>query len=471
MTIIHRVRALLGLLALLTIGVAQAAAPGQSVGTPRGGPDPDAALERLAAYLRIDTTNPPGNEARAVSFLAEIFTAEGIPFETFEAAPGRGSIVARLEGGDAPALMLLNHSDVVPADASAWTVPPFAAEIRDGFLYGRGALDTKGLAMIQLEAFLALHRSGRRLDRDLLFAATADEEAGGYFGAGWMVRQRPDLFEGVGFVLNEGGGGRLTGDTAVFGVEVTQKIPLWLRLTARGTPGHGSAPRVDSAPNALVRALDRVVRQRFAPRLVPAVGRYMTAVADLQSEALAPLYADPSILLDDPEALLRLQLESPSTHALLRDTCSLTRLAASLKINVIPGTAWAELDCRLLPDTDPDAFIAKLEVLIDDPDIQVTRLMGFTAASSDTTTALYAAMESVLTEAVPGARVVPTMAAGFTDSHFFRDLGIPSYGFGTLLLPPSEYAGVHGNDERVNLAAYRDAVRLYHAVVERFVAP
>ena len=175
------------------------------------GPDPEAALARLAYYLRIDTINPPGNESRAVAFLAKIFDAEGIAYETFEATPGRGSIVARLPGGDQPALMLLNHSDVVPADANAWVVPPLSGAERDGYLYGRGALDTKGLAMIQLEAFLALHRSGRALDRPVLFATTADEEAGGYFGAGWMVRQRPDLIADVGFVLNEGGGGRIQG--------------------------------------------------------------------------------------------------------------------------------------------------------------------------------------------------------------------------------------------------------------------
>jgi acetylornithine deacetylase/succinyl-diaminopimelate desuccinylase-like protein len=438
---------------------------------PASGPDPDAALARLAAYLRIDTTNPPGNESRAVEFLAAILREAGIPFETFEAAPGRGSIVARIEGGDAPALLLLNHSDVVPADPGAWTVPPFSGEVRDGYLYGRGALDTKGLAMIQLESFLALHASGVRPDRDVLFAATADEEAGGSFGAGWLVRQRPELVEDVGFVLNEGGGGRLVGTTPVFGVEVTQKIPLWIRVTARGTPGHGSSPRVETAPHALVRALDRIVRQRFEPRLLPTVDTYLRRVADLQPPALAPLYEDPVALVDDPEALLELQLESPATHARLRDTCSVTRLGASLKINVIPGTAWAELDCRLLPDTDPDAFLDKLAILVDDPGIQLTRLMGFTAASSSTATELYEAIESTLLEALPAARVVPTMAAGFTDSHFFRDLGVPSYGFGTLLLPPSEFSGVHGNDERVNVEAFREAVRLYHDVLTRFLVP
>lgn len=433
------------------------------------GPDPDAALARLADYLRIDTINPPGNESRAVAFLAKIFDAEGIAYETFEATPGRGSIVARLPGGDQPALMLLNHSDVVPADANAWVVPPLSGAERDGYLYGRGALDTKGLAMIQLEAFLALHRSGRALDRPVLFATTADEEAGGYFGAGWMVRQRPDLIADVGFVLNEGGGGRVQGAIPVFSVEVTQKIPLWLRVTARGTPGHGSSPRARTAPDDLIRALARVTEQRFAPRLLPVVAEGMKAVADLKPPHLRPYYEEPDRLLDDAEGRLALRLDSSGAHALLRDTCALTRLGGSLKINVIPSQAWAELDCRLLPDTDPDAFIAQLETLIDDPDIQVTRLMGFTAAVSSTETALYGAIEDTLTEALAQARVVPAMATGFTDSHFFRDLDITAYGFGTVLLGADELSGVHGHNERVNIEAFKAGVGLYHTVLEQFL--
>ncbi|HSG90408.1 MAG TPA: M20/M25/M40 family metallo-hydrolase [Pseudomonadales bacterium] len=467
----------LALVILLGAGLALVTASARAAGA-AGDPDPERALERLQAYLRIDTINPPGNESRAVAFLAAILDAEGIAYETFEAAPGRGSIVARIEGGEggegdegdeAPALLLLNHSDVVPADASAWDEPPLSGAVRDGFMYGRGALDTKGLAMLQLEAFIALHRSGQRPDRDVLFAATADEEAGGYFGAGWLVRHRPELIEGVGLVLNEGGSGRLLAGVPVYGIEVTQKIPLWVRLTARGTPGHGSSPRVETAPNSLIRALERISEQRFTPRLQGVIADAMRATADLQSADMQPLYLDPAALITDPEAMLRLQLDSPATHAQLRDTCTVTRLAASLKINVVPATAWAEIDCRLLPDTDPDAFLASLRALIDDDGIQITRLMGFTAASSPTDTELYEVMRRTLLEADEAARVVPVMATGFTDSHFFRDLGITAYGFSPLLLPASEFGGVHGHNERVDVAAFRLAVQRYHRVVTDLV--
>ena len=448
---------------------------GAGVGTEHGPagrpavPDPDRALERLRAYLRIDTVNPPGNESRAVAFLAGILDAEGIAFEVFEAAPGRGSIVARIPGGSEPALLLLNHSDVVPADASAWDEPPLSANERDGYIYGRGALDTKGLAMLQLEAFITLHRSGRTPDRDVLFAATADEEAGGYFGAGWLVRHHPELIEGVGLVLNEGGSGRMVGGTPVYGVEVTQKIPLWIRVTARGTPGHGSSPRVDTAPERLVRALNRLVEHRFEPRLHPVVAASMEATADLQSGALRPIYRQPGRLVREPELLRRLQQDSPGAAALLSETCALTRLAASLKINVIPATASAEIDCRLLPDTDPDAFLTQLRTLIGDHEIQLTRLMGFTAASSPTDSDLFRVLSEVLVAERAPARVVPVMATGFTDSHFFRDRGISAYGFSPLLLSASAFSGVHGHNERVDIRAFRAAVQRYHRVLTALV--
>ena len=206
-------------------------------------------------------------------------------------------------------------------------------------------------------------------------------------------------------------------------MEVTQKIPLWLRVTARGTPGHGSSPRARTAPDDLIRALARVTEQRFAPRLLPVVAEGMKAVADLKPPHLRPYYEAPDRLLDDAEGRLALRLDSSGAHALLRDTCALTRLGGSLKINVIPSQAWAELDCRLLPNTDPDAFIAQLETLIDDPDLQVTRLMGFTAAVSSTETALYGAIEDTLTEALaqpgsfppwPRGLPIPTFSAIWT---------------------------------------------------------
>jgi len=195
-------------------------------------------LDRLLEYLEIDTINPPGNESRGVVFFQRIFEEAGIDYETVESAPGRGNIWARLEGGDEPALVLLHHIDVVPATPEYWDTDPLDAVIKDGMIYARGTSDTKSLGIMHLEAFLYLHRNNIRLNRDVIFMATADEEAGGLFGAGWLVENRPEIFEGVGYLLNEGGGATLMeNDEIQLQIEVAQKRPYWLRLVATDVPG------------------------------------------------------------------------------------------------------------------------------------------------------------------------------------------------------------------------------------------
>jgi len=429
----------------------------------------DETVSRLAEYLRVDTINPPGNETNAVQFLAKLLDAEGIPYETAESAPGRGNLWARLEGGDEPALLLLNHTDVVPADENYWSTDPLSGEIRDGYLWGRGALDMKGLGMLELETFLALARDGKPLNRDVIFMATADEEAGGFYGAGWLVENRPELFDDVGFLLNEGGGGTLDGDTVTFGVEVTQKVPLWLRLIASDEPGHGSTPHVSSSVSRLIRALSNVDNYEFAPRIVPAVGIYFEGLAESQEGDRRRQFANMSEAVKEPGFLLSLQLENPFLHALTRNTCSITRLEGSTKINVVPPEVRAEIDCRLLPDQDHDEFIALLRSVINDPGVRIEKIMGFTPAVSTTDTALYRAIETVVQKHYPGARVIPSVSTGFTDSHFLRDLGIVAYGFDPTVVPNEVEGTVHGNDERVPVESIRQGVRHLLEILELVV--
>jgi acetylornithine deacetylase/succinyl-diaminopimelate desuccinylase-like protein len=419
----------------------------------------DETVSRLQEYLRVDTINPPGNESRAVEFFAKLLEAEGIPYETAESAPGRGNIWARLKGGDEPALVLLNHTDVVPADEDYWSTDPLSGEIRNGELYGRGALDMKGTAMVQFQAFLALHRAGKPLRRDVLFVATADEEAGGFYGAGWLVENRPELFENVGLLLNEGGGGSRDGESLVFGVEVTQKVPLWLRLVASGAPSHGSTPHVTSSVSRLLGALARIDDYEFQPRIVPAVQIYFEGIAEEQEGERRQQFVNLGQAIKDPEFLLQLQLDNPFLHALTRNTCTITRLQGSNKINVVPPEATAEIDCRLLPDQDHDEFIALLESIINDPKIRIEKIMGFTPSVSTTDTELYRAIRTVCEKNYPGADVVPMVSTGFTDSHFFRDLGIVSYGFDPTIVPVELDNTVHGNDERVPVESVKQGVR------------
>lgn len=423
----------------------------------------------LQEYLQVDTTNPPGNETRAVEFFARIFEREGIPYETAESAPGRGNIWARLAGGDGPALLLLHHSDVVPADPQFWEVPPLSGALRDGHLYGRGALDTKALGILHLQAFLSLHRSGRALNRDVIFMATADEEAGGYFGVGWLVENRPDAFDGVGVVLNEGGRSLVTATGArQIGIEVTQKVPVWLRLTASGLPGHGSRPRAESSVTSLLDALGRIRTHEFEPRILPVVDRYFRGMAVNAVEEWAAPFLDMAAAVREPGFLDRLQAYDATLAALTRNTCSITRLEGSGKINVVPPTASAELDCRVLPDQDVGAFVGELQNIAGGT-TRIETIMAFTPAVSPTDTRVYAALEMVMQERFPDAAIIPAVSSGFTDSHFLRDLGIAAYGFSPLLVPAQDAAGVHGNNERISVENVRRGTGIMREILERVV--
>jgi len=428
----------------------------------------DEAAERLSEYIQVDTENPPGNEIRGAEYFAEIFDAHGIRYEIAESAPGRGNIWARIDGGDEPALVLLNHMDVVPADLNYWTADPYSGAIRDGYVYGRGALDMKSLGIVQLQAFLAVHDSGQRPNRDIVFVATADEEAGGAFGAGWLAENHPEIFAGAGYLVNEGGGGTVLADDTVFNVEVTQKVPLWLRLTAHGNPGHGSTPQVETSVTRLLRAGDRLARTSFPPRVIPAVQAMFEGIAPYQKDELKARYADIASNVNDTEFMQYLQLTNPGQHALLRNTCSITTLEGSNKINVVPTEAMLELDCRLLPDQDPEAFIEEIRLIVNDPNVDIEKTMGFTPAVSSTDTPLYAAMVTVLEAHYPGAVVVPGVATGFTDSHFFRDRGIASYGFGPFVVPLADRRGVHGNDERISVENMQQGTEIMIDLLRRF---
>ena len=434
----------------------------------------DDAVSRLSEYLRIETVNPPGNETEGAQFFAKIFKEAGIDYEIAESAPGRGNIWARLPAADPstakPGIILLHHIDVVSASAGHWDLPPFSGAVKNGYLYGRGALDTKGLGIIQLQAFLALASSDQPLNRDVLFLATADEESGGAFGAGWLIKERPELFNGMGFLINEGGGGQELGDgKRMVSVEVTQKVPLWLRLTASGQPGHGSMPLPETAVTRLVRVAERIVSTDFPVRIIDPVATMLRETAQYRSspeerEAMGDIAA----AVKQPGFIESLQARDPGTHALLRNTCSMTRLSASDKINVVPPEAFLELDCRLLPDQSPEEFINSLKQIIDDPTIRFETQLSFMPAISPSDTELFAAIDAVTQQYYPGTPVVPGVLGGFTDSHFFREIGIVSYGYSPTFVPITEIRGIHGNNERISVDALRAAVIMMRDLLELF---
>lgn len=429
----------------------------------------DEAVAWLQDFIRVDTVNPPGNETRAVEFYREIFDAEGIEYDWVESAPGRGNIWARLEGGDEPGLMLLQHTDVVPADKEFWTTDPLSGELRDGYILGRGARDMKGTGIAHLATFLGLHRSGRALNRDVVFLATADEEAGGFYGAGWLIENRPEIFEGIGLLINEGGAGSVSGDEIVFGVEVTQKVPVWLRLNAIDVPGHGSSPRATTSVLRIVEALNRIKENPFEPRIIPAVDAYFSGLAVSMDDDWAQAYADMGRAITDPEFLPALQNFRAGHHALTRDICSITRMGGSSKINTIPPEAWAELDCRMLPDRPAEELIADVEALLEGTGVNVEVIMAFTPAISTTNSTLFESIVNVTGELYPGSQVLSAVSTGFTDSHFTRDLGIVSYGFSPVITRADDPTGVHGNDERIPVDAFRAGVTDLGAIVRNLV--
>ena len=426
-------------------------------------------IELLSEFVSIDTINPPGNESRAVDFYAKIFEREGIEYFTGESSPGRGNIWARIKGGNLPALILLQHTDVVPASKDYWETDPMVAEIRDGYLYGRGVIDMKGAGISHLVSFIRLHRENKKLNRDLVFIATADEEAGGLYGAGWMIENHPEVFEGAGYLINEGGSGLKIDTETVFSIEVTQKVPVWLRLIATDEPGHGSSPRTTSSVSRIVHALNLVRENPFPARIIPAVDTYLKSLSLNMTGQYAQAFADIKTAIKQDDFLPKLQNFSPSYHALTRDTCSLTMLKGSQKINVVPPIAQAEVDCRMLPDRSSDEFIQDFKNLVKPAGVKVELVLAFAPAVSSTESELFQHIKSMTASMHPGSRVAPAVSTGFTDSHFTRELGIDSYGFNPIIFDPNDFSGVHGNNERVKVSSYLQGTEDLHQIVRQFV--
>ncbi|HEU0173873.1 MAG TPA: M20/M25/M40 family metallo-hydrolase [Blastocatellia bacterium] len=428
------------------------------------------ALDLFIQYLKIDTTNPPGNEVRAAEFFADICKREGIEHQLFEPFPGRSSVWARLRGdGSKRPIILLNHTDVVPYDKEFWTVGAFSGAIKDGFIYGRGAMDMKSLGMAQFVTLLTLKRAQIPLKRDVIFLATADEEAGGLNGAGWFAKNHRELIAGAEFLFNEGGANVVdpNGRVLAIGVGPSEKAPAWLRLTATGESGHGSTPRPNSSVNRLLRALNRLLDYTPPIRLAPVVEQSFQSIAPLAPPAQAAKYADIREAIKDPEFLRQLESE-PFARAIIRNTISITVLQGSNKINVIPPAAYAEIDTRLAPGEKLDRWIAELRGVIKDDSIKIEPILSFEANASPTDSDLVKAVASVSKQRYPEAIVTYPVLAGFTDSHYFRDLGVMSYGFSPFVAPPRELGGgYHGNDEHIGKEAYVEGVRFFYEVVER----
>jgi acetylornithine deacetylase/succinyl-diaminopimelate desuccinylase-like protein len=435
----------------------------------------DLAVDWMQQYLRVDTTNPPGNEIRGAQFFKKILDAEGIQNQVFEYAPGRADLWAVLPhsaGQTKRPIVLLNHMDVVTSDASHWTVPPFSGEVVNGSMYGRGAQDMKEEGLAQLVVMVMLKREKIALDRDVIFLAVSDEEAGGT-GTDWLIANKRELLRDAEFLINEGGENLLqNGKVRYVGVDVGEKTPLWLRITAHGRPGHGSRPILESAPNRLVRALSRLTQYQPPLHVLPVVDEFFKTMAPYEPPERARMFSDIRKAIQDKNVQQQVTADE-SINFLLRDTISVTMLGGSQQTNVIPPEAWANVDVRLLPGADPKEFLESIRRVVNDPAVTVEpENPEFRVAnSSPTDTALYSAIREVTRAYFGAVPVAPRITSGYTENQRYRPLGIHAYGYTPYTATEEEGSTEHGNDERVRVEELRRAPKILFDVVTRVAAP
>lgn len=434
----------------------------------------DLAVDWMQQYLRIDTTNPPGNEMRGAQFFKKILDSEGIENQVFEYAPGRADLWAVLPHSATQTkrpIVLLNHMDVVTSDATHWTVPPFSGEVVNGSMYGRGAQDMKEEGLAQLVVMVMLKREKINLDRDVIFLAVSDEEAAGT-GTDWFIANQRKLLRDAEFLINEGGENLLqNGKVSYVGVDVGEKTPLWLHITAHGRPGHGSRPIPDSAPNRLVRALNRLIQYQPPLHVLPVVDEFFKTMAPYEPPERARMFADVRKAIQDKSVQQQITADE-SINFLLRDTISVTMLGGSQQTNVIPPEAWANVDVRLLPGAEPKEFLETIRRVVNDPNVTVEpENPEFRVAnSSPTDTALYSAIRDVTRAYFGAVPVAPRITSGYTENQRYRPLGIHAYGYSPYTATEEEGSTEHGNDERVRVEELRRAPKILYDVVTKVAA-
>lgn len=448
----------LGLLALLAF--------------PARAAEPMGSLELLKKLIEIDTSNPPGNEKKAAEFLRDYLASFGIPAEVLESAPGRANLVARLKGsGKKPSLLLLGHLDVVPAESAEWQNPPFSPTIRDGYLYGRGALDMKSLAALEVETFIKIQREEKPLEGDLVLALTADEEAGGKFGAQFLVEQHWDKVQ-ADYVLNEGSVGQDRDGKHLYPIQVAEKGVAWMRLKAKGNSGHGSMPSKSNAVAFLLTAMERLTEKQPPIRRTEISAEFLRRLADQESFplsfAMRHLFSPPLRWMAGTFFADKISGDKV-LNAMLRDTMVPTVLKAGIKTNVIPSEASGEIDGRLLPGKTPEAFLAEVKEKVGDLPVEVEGINLNKASESPFDTPYFAAFERAIRQSDAKALVLPFISPGATDSRFFREKGVVAYGLIPLLLKPEDLEGLHGKDERIPVPEMERGAAILHRLVSELV--
>lgn len=426
------------------------------------------AEQALAAYLRIDTSNPPGNETEGARYLASILAKNGIEARLIGPDPRRQAVYARLVSGTSEkALVLLSHIDVVPAERDQWTKAPFGGDISGGYIWGRGALDMKSMTIAHLMSIIDLKRRGAKLRRDVIFLATPDEELGGRNGVQLLLDKHPELFADAGFVLNEGGYNDTVVDrTLYWAIETHQKVPLWLRVTSEGVAGHGAMRRADGGAAAkLVRALARIDAIETPYRFSPEIQRMFAEVGRAKGAQRGRVLRSIREPLDVP----RIEKELGAGYRnLLRDTIAITRISAGTTVNVIPARASADVDIRLLPDSSPEEMRKRIEEAVGKDGKVEVLLSSDPVPASSTATELYHVVANAMRASEPGSDVAPVVGVGTTDSRFFRARGVVAYGIMPFKVNYYDADSVHAADERIRARFFGEGVRLMRRIVRDF---
>jgi acetylornithine deacetylase/succinyl-diaminopimelate desuccinylase-like protein len=424
----------------------------------------------LADYLRINTTNPPGNELAAARFLKNLLAREGIDamiLDTTELGANRANLYARLRGnGSKRAIALVHHMDVVPATPASWTVDPFSGAIKDGYIWGRGAIDMKGTGIAQLMALIAIKRSGVPLTRDIVYIGNSDEELTSTGGL-VFVAKHSNLLKDVEYLITEGGDNFIdNGKVVYFAAGVAEKRTFWQRLTVNGVPSHGSRPTKQNPVPRLVAALYKISQFETPLHVTAGVDKFFRDIARTYPEPQRGWLSNLSSALNNPTAREWI-LSDVSWNAFLRNTISLTGLAGSNKTNVIPGVATADIDVRLLPDQDPAAFLETLKAVVGDTAVHFTTLLQpKTPLESPIDTDLFRAIERAAHDRQPSAFVTTPMETAATDRPTYRKLGITTYGFSPFLIPrPEIQRGMHGNDERLSVDNVGYGVHFFYDIL------
>ncbi len=412
------------------------------------------AVKFLADLVKIDTSNPPGNETRAAEYIKGVLATEGITAQIFESAPGRGNLIARLKGnGKKKPLLLMGHLDVVGVERDKWMMDPFAATIKDGYLYGRGSVDDKSMDAANLEVFLLLHRMKVPLDRDVILLAEAGEEGTSQFGIDFLVEKHWDEIA-CEYALNEGGDiPQEDGKTQYVAVSTTQKVPRGFSVVAHGTSGHGSVPRLDNPIIHMASAVDKISRWEAPMRLNETTRRFFQQIATISVPERAQLYRH----VEDPAVQQKLHETQPSYYSMLRTSLVPTIIKGGFRSNVIPADAEARFDVRALPDENMEALKASLAKVINDPaitfvDAENTNARPATPPSGLDTDGFHA-LERASQKVFPGVPTIPIMQVGATDSAQLRAKGVQAYDIGTVL-SLEDLKRIHGNDERIQIAGF-----------------